>query len=114
MRAPGESIATFALESAIDELVYAMKIDPIELRSINEPQKNPTKDTEFSMRNLVEAYSRGAEKFGWSRRNPEPRSQRDGTWLIGQGVATAYYPVFRWPATVRVRISSDGTALGWL
>jgi xanthine dehydrogenase YagR molybdenum-binding subunit len=111
MRAPGESIATFALESAIDELAYTMKIDPIELRRINEPKKDPTKDTEFSMRNLVEAYRRGAEKFGWSRRNPEPRSHRDGTWLVGQGVATAYYPFFRWPATVRVRISADGTAL---
>jgi xanthine dehydrogenase YagR molybdenum-binding subunit len=111
MRAPGESIATFALESAIDELAYAMKIDPIELRRINEPEKDPTKGTEFSSRNLVEAYSRGAEKFGWSRRPSEPRSQRDGKWLIGQGVATAYYPVFRFPATVRVRISADGTAL---
>jgi xanthine dehydrogenase YagR molybdenum-binding subunit len=111
MRAPGESIATFALESAIDELAHAMKIDPIELRRINEPEKDPTKRTEFSSRHLVEAYKRGAEKFGWSRRNPEPRSQRDGKWLIGQGVATAYYPFFRWPATVRVRISSDGTAV---
>jgi xanthine dehydrogenase YagR molybdenum-binding subunit len=111
MRAPGEAIATFALESAIDELAHEMRIDPIELRRINEPEKDPTKGTEFSTRNLVEAYRRGAEKFGWSRRNPEPRSQRDGKWLIGQGVATAYYPFFRWPATVRVRISADGTAL---
>ena len=63
MRAPGESIATFALESAIDALAYAMKVDPIELRRINQPRKDPTKDTEFSMRNLVEAYRRGAEKF---------------------------------------------------
>jgi xanthine dehydrogenase YagR molybdenum-binding subunit len=111
MRAPGESIATFALESAVDELAHEMKIDPIELRRINEPAKDPTKGTEFSSRNLVEAYRRGAEKFGWSRRNPEPRAQRDGKWLIGQGVATAYYPVFRFPATVRVRLSADGSAL---
>ncbi|WP_445501268.1 xanthine dehydrogenase family protein molybdopterin-binding subunit [Microvirga sp. G4-2] len=111
MRAPGESIATFALESAIDELAYEMRIDPIELRRINEPEKDPVKGTEFSMRNLVEAYRRGAEQFGWSRRNLEPRSYRDGKWLIGQGVATAYYPHFRWPATVRVRVFADGTAL---
>lgn len=111
MRAPGESIATFALESAIDELAHEMKIDPIELRRINEPARDPTKGTEFSSRNLVEAYRQGAEKFGWSRRNPEPRSQRDGRWLVGQGVATAFYPVFRFPATVRVRIGADGTAL---
>ena len=111
MRAPGESIGTFALESAIDELAYRLDIDPIELRRINEPEKDPTKDTEFSSRNLIEAYRRGAEKFGWSRRNPEPRSQRDGRWLVGQGVATAYYPVYRFPATARVRISADGTAV---
>ncbi|WP_224011028.1 xanthine dehydrogenase family protein molybdopterin-binding subunit [Cupriavidus pinatubonensis] len=110
MRAPGEAIATFALESAIDELAYAMAVDPIELRRINEPTKDPTKNTEFSMRNLVEAYQRGSDRFGWSQRNPEPRSQRDGAWLVGQGVATAYYPFFRWPATVRVRVSSDGSA----
>jgi xanthine dehydrogenase YagR molybdenum-binding subunit len=111
MRAPGESIGTFALESAIDELAYKLKIDPIELRSINEPEKDPTKGTEFSSRNLVEAYSRGAEKFGWSRRNFEPGWQREGKWLIGQGVATAYYPVYRFPASARVRISADGTAM---
>jgi xanthine dehydrogenase YagR molybdenum-binding subunit len=111
MRAPGESIGTFALESAIDELAYKLKIDPIELRRINEPEKDPTKDTEFSSRNLIEAYRRGAQKFGWGGRNSEPRSQRDGKWLIGQGVATAYYPVFRFPATARVRIYADGTAI---
>ncbi|MCC6890081.1 MAG: xanthine dehydrogenase family protein molybdopterin-binding subunit [Hyphomicrobiales bacterium] len=111
MRAPGESIATFALESAIDELAHAMNIDPIALRRINEPDRNPTKGTPFSSRNLVEAYRRGADRFGWSERPREPRSQRDGKWLIGQGVASAYYPVFRFPATVRVRVLADGTAL---
>ncbi|MFE3451970.1 xanthine dehydrogenase family protein molybdopterin-binding subunit [Nonomuraea sp. NPDC059194] len=111
MRAPGESIATFALESAIDELAHELKMDPIELRRRNEPDKDPTTKQEFSTRNLIEAYERGAERFGWSARDPEPRSRRDGVWLVGQGVATAYYPVFRFPATVRVRISADGTAL---
>jgi xanthine dehydrogenase YagR molybdenum-binding subunit len=111
MRAPGESIGTFALESAIDELAYKMKIDPIELRRINEPEKDPTNKMDFSSRNLIEAYRRGAEKFGWSRRNPEPRSGYDGKWLIGQGVATAYFPVYRYPAKARVRISAEGTAI---
>ncbi|MGI8788929.1 MAG: xanthine dehydrogenase family protein molybdopterin-binding subunit [Pyrinomonadaceae bacterium] len=109
MRAPGESIGTFALESAIDELADKLEIDPIELRKINEPEKDPTKETEFSMRNLVEAYRRGAEKFGW--KHTEPRSQKDGKWLIGQGVATAYYPYYRMPASARVRINSDGSAI---
>lgn len=111
MRAPGESIGTFALESAMDELSYALKIDPIELRRINEPKKDPTKNTEFSGRNLVEAYRRGAEKFGWSKRPAQPRSQKDGKWWVGQGVATAYYPFFRFPAKARLRIHADGTAV---
>lgn len=111
MRAPGESIATFALESAIDELAHSMKIDPVQLRRINEPSRDPTKHTEFSSRHLVEAYERGAERFGWNDRPREPRSRRDGDWLIGQGVATAYYPVFRFQGKVRVRIAADGTAL---
>lgn len=110
MRAPGESIGTFALESALDELAHKLKVDPIELRRKNEPGRDPTKDTEFSSRHLTEAYRRGAAQFGWSRRNAEPRSQRDGEWLIGQGVATAYYPTLRLPASARVRINADGTA----
>jgi xanthine dehydrogenase YagR molybdenum-binding subunit len=111
MRAPGESIGTFALESAIDELARKLRMDPIEVRRINEPVKDPVKNTQFSSRQLMEAYRLGAEKFGWRGRNPEPRSRRDGKWLIGQGVATAYYPYMRFPAKARVRISADGTAI---
>jgi xanthine dehydrogenase YagR molybdenum-binding subunit len=111
MRAPGESIGTFALESAMDELAYALRMDPIELRRVNEPAKDPTKDTPFSSRHLTEAYRQGAEKFGWNARNPEPRSQRNGKWLIGQGVATAYYPFFRFPVKARVCIFADGKAV---
>ncbi len=111
MRAPGVAIGMFELESAIDELAHALKMDPIELRRINEPTKDPVKRTPFSSRHLLEAYQRGAERFGWANRSPEPRSQRDGTWLIGQGVASAYYPYVRLPGAARVCIFADGTAL---
>ena len=111
MRAPGESIGTFALESAIDELAYELRLDPIELRRINEPDRDPTRDTKFSSRQLTEAYRRGAQKFGWSARNPEPRSQRNGKWWIGQGVATAYYPFYRFPVKVRLCLYADGRAV---
>ena len=109
MRAPGESIGTFALESAIDELAYELQMDPIQVRRINEPRKDPTKDTPFSSRHLTEAYRLGAEKFGWNFR--KPRSQRQGKWLVGQGVATAYFPFLRFPAKVRVRLCADGSAV---
>ena len=109
MRAPGESIGTFALESAVDELAHKINIDPVELRRINEPEKDPIKENKFSSRHLVEAYRRGAEKFGWKW--SAPRSKRDGKWLIGHGVASAFYPVYRQPANARVCIYADGTAL---
>jgi xanthine dehydrogenase YagR molybdenum-binding subunit len=112
MRAPGESVGTFALESAIDELANTMRLDPIELRRRWEPEKDPTSGLEFSSRHLLEAYRRGAELFGWSRRNPVPGSQRDGDWLIGQGVATATYPYFRMPGGVaRITLTSAGRAI---
>jgi xanthine dehydrogenase YagR molybdenum-binding subunit len=110
MRAPGESIGTFALESALDELSYALGMDPIELRRVNEPSQDPTEGTAFSGRHLVEAYARGATRFGWDRRPRQPRSQNENGWLIGQGVATAYYPTYRFPGAARVSIQADGTA----
>src|SRR5207248_872225 len=61
--------------------------------------------------NIKEAYALGAEKFGWARRNPKPRSMRDGRFLVGMGVATAFYPYYRFPAAARVRLHADGTAL---
>ncbi len=109
MRAPGESIGTFALESAIDELAYKMSKDPIELRILNEPEKNPVKGTEFSSRHLVEAWRRGAEKWGW--KYGETKSRKDGEWLIGQGVATAYYPYYRFPSGAKITMNADGTAI---
>lgn len=109
MRAPGESVGSFALESAIDELAFGLGIDPVELRRLNEPDKDPVKGIEFSMRNLTEAYRRGAEKFGW--KVSAPRSQRIGKWQVGQGVATAVFPFVRLPGTARVRINRDGTAI---
>ncbi len=112
MRAPGESIGTFALESAIDELAEAMQLDPIELRRRIEPEKDPTSGLAFSSRHIVEAYRRGAERFGWAQRNPVPRSRRDGEWLIGMGVATATYPYYRMPGgAARIRLTADGRAV---
>lgn len=111
MRAPGESPGTFALESAIDELAHQMGIDPIDFRARNEPEKDPVKDIPFSMRNITEAYRIGAEMFGWSNRHAAPRTTREGRYLVGYGVATALYPAYQFPASARVEIHADGTAL---
>ncbi len=111
MRAPGESIGTFALESAMDELACATGIDPVELRIRNDAHEDPAKKTPFSARHFKEALRLGAEKFGWEKRPQKVRSQRDGDWLIGQGVAAAFYPVYRRVTSARVRLDVDGTAL---
>ena len=112
MRAPGESIGTFALEAALDELAEKLALDPIELRRRIEPVVDPTSGKPFSSRHLLEAYRRGADAFGWDRRDPKPRSRRDGEWLLGTGVATATYPYYRMPGgSAQIVISADGSAV---
>ncbi|MDQ2655752.1 MAG: xanthine dehydrogenase family protein molybdopterin-binding subunit, partial [Chloroflexota bacterium] len=111
MRAPGDALATYALEVTLDELAYAMHLDPIELRRRNEPTQDPTTGAPFSSRHLLECLARGAEAFGWSARPARPRAQRDGQWLVGQGVAASYFPHYRWTAKAKVRLDADGTAL---
>ncbi|HEX4065485.1 MAG TPA: xanthine dehydrogenase family protein molybdopterin-binding subunit [Acidobacteriaceae bacterium] len=111
MRAPGESIGTFALESAIDELAEKLSLDPIELRKRNEPEADPVSGKSFSSRNLVEAYRAGAETFGWEKRNRRPGADREGEWLIGMGCATATYPYMRMPGGgARITLTRDGCA----
>lgn len=89
MRAPGEVSGNVALECAMDELAVALNIDPIELRLRNEPSQDEFKRLPFSSRATRECHRVGAERFGWGRRDAQPRSMRDGRWLIGWGMATA-------------------------
>jgi xanthine dehydrogenase YagR molybdenum-binding subunit len=110
MRAPGEASGIFALESAMDELAVALSIDPVELRLRNEPEQDEFKKLPFSSRSTRECYQAAAERFGWSRRNPEPRSMRDGRLLIGWGMAAATYPMNYAPASATARLLPDGTA----
>jgi xanthine dehydrogenase YagR molybdenum-binding subunit len=108
MRAPAETPYQFALESAMDELAYALKMDPIELRRINDTQVEPIKGLPYTSRHLVECLDAGAKAFGWSKRNPEPGSMRDGDWLIGYGVSSTLYPTLVAPAAARVTLSPAG------
>jgi xanthine dehydrogenase YagR molybdenum-binding subunit len=111
MRAPGESVGTFAIESAVDELAVELGIDPVELRIKNEPDEDPATGLPFSSRNLVEAWRAGAERFGWSKRNATPRGVRDREWLVGMGCATATYPYYRMPGgAARLTLTGNGHA----
>jgi xanthine dehydrogenase YagR molybdenum-binding subunit len=110
-RAPGVATGTYALEVAMDELAYKLKMDPLELRMKNYAEVDPGNKNPFTEKNLSECYRRGAEKFGWSKRNHEPRSMRDGDLLLGWGMATETYPGRRLPASALVRLQPNGRVL---
>lgn len=109
MRAPGETPGTFALESAMDELAYECKIDPIEFRILNHTSEDPLKKHPFSSEYLLDCYKMGAEKFGWSKRSMQPRQTRNGKHLVGYGMATATYPGMRASAAAKIKMMADGS-----
>jgi xanthine dehydrogenase YagR molybdenum-binding subunit len=109
--APGDSSGTFALESAMDELAYALKMDPLALRLASYADEDPESGKPFSSRALRACCQQGAERFGWARRKPAVRSMRDGRYLVGWGMATATYPAGQSPAAAAVRLRADGAAI---
>ncbi|HEY0368197.1 MAG TPA: xanthine dehydrogenase family protein molybdopterin-binding subunit [Chthoniobacterales bacterium] len=111
MRAPGECPGTYALECAMDELAYALKMDPVQLRMVNHADDHPTKKVPFSAKFLKDCYSLGAERFGWAQRNPQPGSMRDGDLLVGWGMSTATYPAHKMAAAAKIELRADGSAL---
>jgi xanthine dehydrogenase YagR molybdenum-binding subunit len=88
-RAPGETPGSFALESAIDEMAFKLKMDPVAFRIKNEPEKNPENGKPWASRSIVQCLQTGAEKFGWNKRRMEPRAHQQGRWLIGYGMSSA-------------------------
>jgi xanthine dehydrogenase YagR molybdenum-binding subunit len=111
LRAPMEAQGHFALESAMDELAYATGIDPVELRLRNDTDTDPYSGRPFSTRAMRKCLTEGAARFGWGKRTCEPRSMRDGRFLIGQGMAAAIFTHWRWPGKARVTLNRDGSAL---
>jgi xanthine dehydrogenase YagR molybdenum-binding subunit len=111
MRAPGLASGNFALESAIDELAVALHMDPLEFRLRNYAETDQHENKPYASKALRACYQQGADAFGWSRRSHAPRSMRDGNTLIGWGMATSTYPTHRMPASARVRVGANGTAL---
>ncbi|MBV9827738.1 MAG: xanthine dehydrogenase family protein molybdopterin-binding subunit [Alphaproteobacteria bacterium] len=89
MRAPGEAVGLLALECAMDELAVALNMDPIELRIKNDAQTDPAEGKPFTTRTLVPCLQKGAELFGWNKRNAQPGAVRDGEWLVGMGMSAA-------------------------
>jgi xanthine dehydrogenase YagR molybdenum-binding subunit len=109
MRAPGEATGTMALEIAIDEMAEKLALDPVEFRIRNDTQVDPEHpERPFSQRSLIECLRVGAERFGWSRRNPQPGRTRDGRWLVGSGVAAAIRGNQVTKSAARVRLDHRG------
>jgi xanthine dehydrogenase YagR molybdenum-binding subunit len=111
LRAPMEAQGHFALESAMDELAYAAGVDSVELRLRNDTDTDPYSGRRFSTRAMRKCLTEGAARFGWDKRAREPRSMRDGRYLIGQGMAAAFFTHWRWPGKARVTLNGDGSAL---
>jgi len=109
MRAPGEAPGMYALEAAMDEMAIACNLDPIEFRIRNEPEIDAETGLPYSSRNLVACLREGAKRFGWKDRDPSPRARQEGRWLVGTGVASSTYPVFRLPGSrATIRYEGDG------
>src|SRR6201991_712338 len=110
MRAPGEAVGLLALECAMDELAEELKLDPIELRLRNEPSEDPEKHIPYSSRHLIACMQEGARRFGWDKRNPKPGQIRDGSWLVGMGMAAATRGNPLRLSKANVRLDPDGLA----
>ncbi|WP_139926321.1 xanthine dehydrogenase family protein molybdopterin-binding subunit [Hymenobacter sp. DG01] len=110
-RAPGDMPGSFAIECSLDDLASQLGLDPIQVRLLNYAEKDPTNGRPWSSKSLKECYQRGAELFGWSKRNPKNGQTRAGNTLVGYGMATASYPVHGSQGNARVRLYADGRAV---
>jgi xanthine dehydrogenase YagR molybdenum-binding subunit len=108
MRGPGAVPGLFALESAMDELAIALKMDPVELRKINDTKIDGSSGKPFSSRHFKECLELGAKKFGWAKRSSAIGSMKDGDEILGWGVAACSWPAHRWDAKVSIEMRADG------
>jgi len=128
MRAPNEAPGLAALEIAMDEIAEKLGLDPIDFRVLNDtqivpdypakpssndpqsklPQNKPVLQPPFSQRQLVECMRLGANRFGWSKRNPRPAQVRDSRWLVGMGMAAAFRDNLTMKSGARVRLDGRG------
>jgi xanthine dehydrogenase YagR molybdenum-binding subunit len=108
MRGPGEATGSFALESAMDELAFVLKKDPLEFRILNHSDSDPERNLPWSSKFVKECYELGSDKIGWKNRKLEPKSLKEGDWLIGYGMGTGAFGAFRGAATIKAILSPDG------
>ena len=110
MRAPGAATGVYALECAMDELAVALKLDPLELRLRCYSDRDQHAGIPYTSKSLRECYRQGADAFGWSKRNAEPRSMRDGSDLVGWGMATGIWEALQMECATRIVLTANGHA----
>jgi xanthine dehydrogenase YagR molybdenum-binding subunit len=109
MRAPGEATGLMALEIAIDEMAGKLAMDPVAFRIRNDTQVDPENPKRlFSRRAFVQCLQVGADRFGWSGRNPQPAATREGRWFVGSGVAAAIRGNVIQKSAARIRLDDRG------
>lgn len=109
MRAPGAAHGVYALEVAMDELSYALKMDPLALRLKNYADIDPSRGLPYSTKELRACYQQGAERFGWDKRPLEPGTMREGRELIGWGMATGMWDAMQMFARASAVLHADGS-----
>ena len=112
MRGPGETPGLFALECAMDELSYALDMDPVALRLKNYAEADPENGKPWSSKSLRLCYEQGAARFGWDKRSLKPGMMQtaDGKKL-GYGMASMMYDAKSAPTAASARMSPDGSVV---
>jgi len=108
MRAPGAATGMTVFEMAVDEMAYRAGIDPLAFRRLNYSDIDAMNDKPFTSKALRQAYDQGAEQFGWSERSAEPRSMRDGSELVGWGLATGMWDALFMKTAASARLTAEG------
>lgn len=96
-RAPGHPVASFGMESILDDLAVKMGIDPVEIRIKNDP---------FEVRQ--KEYKVGAERFGWKEKYKKPGSSA-GPIKTGVGCAGATWGGGGRGTKAQAEIAPDGS-----
>lgn len=109
MRGPGEATGAFALESAVDELAYLLKMDPLAFRILNHTDSDPEKNLPWSTKFLKDCFDLGSKAIGWEKRRLEPGALRDGQWKIGYGMGVGTFGANRRGAKVRAKLFANGS-----
>ncbi len=109
MRGPGAVPGLYATESAMNELADQLKMDPVQLRVLNEPKVDESSGLPFSSRHYLECLDLGAQKFGWSKRNRAVGAMKRDGLILGWGMAGAAWVAARFPAEATIQLRDDGT-----